>query len=656
MKTKKRILSTALAVLLGVSAVLPTANVFAEPGGGGRSFNGPYYPKTNAPYTFNLSNHHTKADYDAGKKLTGAKYDLNLIGDMSITGAIVPINGGEAILTKATIDEVNKKELNAPGRYELIQVERPFGYLLGQGTDENGNALKKVVVDFPIIDEKGQIAEKQVYNIAPKFTKVEKDFNLKKLGDNEKALADVEFKLYALGLAEEGKYNELYGSKITKTKKFSENKANLLVATGKSGADGKVIWNNGGGLKLAEGSYYLEESAVPEKSYKNQAFFVTLKAKEGKERTAESLDDFEFVITRANTEKTVVATEANGEVVLHNYKAPTPGNGDGTTGSAEFSKKVVNVAENTTVQEGQNYSSEATLTTKDHAQFKINFTIPKDAKAYDYLAYVDELNAAYTLVESSVVVKAGTETNPSWIKVTKSANNLTLTPIATEADAKNVIEGQEVTVEFVVKVNRDIAVHGSTINNGLRVDYGYPTNNPTIDPNGNDPAPNPEDKPGTDNKTEKLDPKDETKTPIINSKTTIRTKDIKTKEDIANGTFIIEKKDEKGNYKKVDITPEIKTDENGVVVIEDLPTGDYRIVNTKAPDGYKRKAAPQEFSIKPEDGKKTIENERIFYYDKDDTVGLLPSTGTLGTLPYLLSATLLLGVFVALRKRNAEER
>lgn len=648
MKNKKRILSAALAVLMGVSAVLPTANVFAAPN---------YYPSTNAPYKFNLSNHHTKADYDAGKKLTGAKYDLKMVGKMLNTGAMEEVNPATSELTKATIDEVNKKELNTPGRYELTQVERPFGYLLGQGTDVDGKALDKVVVDFPVIDDKGQISKTQVYNIAPKFTKVEKEFSFTKLGHQKKALKDVGFNLYALNLAEEGRYKELYGSKIPENSTFSNVKSNILVASGKTGKDGKIVWDQGT-VKLAEGSYFLEESSVPT-GYRKQNFFVTLRAKAGLERTAAKIEDFEFVITKTNADKTVVSTDSSDAasgLSITNYNTPTPGNGDGTSGGAEFSKKIANIGDKTTVQENQDYKAEVVLKAKDHAQFQIKFTTPEDAKSYAALSYTDSLRSEYTLLKDSVVVKAGTETNPSWVKVDKQDKQLKLTLIETAADAQNVKENQEVIVEFVVKVNRDVATHGSKVDNGLVCDWSTPLDNPKVNPNGNDPDPDPNENPETPNGNVDIPDKDKPKAEIINSKTTIRTKDSQTKKDIANGTFVIEKKDNQGNYKKVDITPEIKTDKNGVVVIEDLPTGDYRIVNTKAPDEYKRKAAPQEFSIKPEDGKKTIENERIFYYDKNDKVGILPSTGTLGTLPYLLSATLLLGVFVALRKRNAEER
>lgn len=647
MKNKKRILSAALAVLLGVSTVLPTANVFAANN---------YYPSDSAPYKFNLSNHHTKADFDGGKKITGAKYDLKLVGKMLKTGAIEP---GDAVseLTKATIDEVNQKELNTPGRYELTQVERPFGYLLGQGTDADGKALDKVVVDFPVIDDQGQISKTQVYNIAPKFNKVEKDFSFTKLGHQKKALKDVGFNLYALNLAEEGKYKELYGAKIPENSTFSNVKSNILVASGKTGEDGKIVWNQGT-VKLAEGSYFLEESSVPD-GYRKQNFFVTLKAKAGLERTAAKIEDFEFVITKTNADKTVVSTDSSDAasgLSITNYNTPTPGNGDGTSGGAEFSKKIANIGDKTTVQENQDYKAEVVLKAKDHAQFQIKFTTPEDAKSYAALSYTDSLRSEYTLLKDSVVVKAGNETNPSWVKVDKQDKQLKLTLIETAADAQNVKENQEVIVEFVVKVNRDVATHGSKVDNGLVCAWSTPLDNPKVNPNGNDPDPNPGDKPESPQGNTPIPEKDKPKAEIINSKTVINAKDLKDKTPV-DGSFVIEKKNpENGKWEKVKDVPEITTT-GGTATIEDLPSGEYRIVNTKVPTGYpNKKPVPQTFEIKEDPSKKTIENERTFYFDKDGKVGILPSTGTLGTLPYLLSATLLLGVFVALRKRNAEER
>ena len=635
-KKKNRLLSAALAVVLGVGTLLPVANVFAQE----------YYPATNTPYKFHLANYATPG----GPELVGAKYDLKQTGKMLKTGSIEAMDPSD-ILTKAEIADVNKKEINDPGRYELIQVERPHGYLLGQGFEdkEMKKPLTKVVVDFPKIGDDGQIAKDQVYNVEPKFEKAQKEFNLTKTGDDGKALAGVEFNVYALKYAADNEYKAQFG--IPEGKAFSDKevKDKIRVATGTSDSNGKVAWN-GGKLILREGSYYLEESNVPE-GYGRRGYFLTLAAKEGKDLTAATPEDFEFKITNAYAGSKTVATEKDGVVTLKNYQVP---NGKG--GDAKMTKAIANIGEATEVQDNVKYDKIATLKAKEHGQFKINFKTPRNLEDYKALSYEDTLRAEYKLVANSIKVKAGEEVNPAWVKVTTAGQNITIT-IVDEKEATTAAKaGTEVIVEFVVSVNRDVAVHGSDVDNGLKAIYKLKDSEPVVDPNGNDPTPDP-NKPVDPKPTPNEIPDTEKpKAHIINTVTTIYSKDKTSKDPVDGAKFIIEKKDPNGDWKKVE-TPELKTIK-GKTSVEDLDPGDYRIVNTTPADGYKKKGVPQEFNIpeKPaNDTDKTIVTEKTFYYDKDDKAGLLPSTGTLGMIPYVALAGVLVGVFMVLRKRKETE-
>lgn len=43
------------------------------------------------------------------------------------------------------------------------------------------------------------------------------------------------------------------------------------------------------------------------------------------------------------------------------------------------------------------------------------------------------------------------------------------------------------------------------------------------------------------------------------------------------------------------------TDENGLLLIESLPTGDYSLVEVKAPEGYQLDSTPESFKIIPQE-------------------------------------------------------
>lgn len=72
--------------------------------------------------------------------------------------------------------------------------------------------------------------------------------------------------------------------------------------------------------------------------------------------------------------------------------------------------------------------------------------------------------------------------------------------------------------------------------------------------------------------------------------------------------------DEKGAYFWKEFKTNLSSDENGQIVITDMPQGDYRLVETQAPEGFIRLTEPVEFSIT---GAGTVKLEGGIY-QKDD--------------------------------------
>ncbi len=663
-KLKKTILSTSLALLIGASALIPSG-VFAELGGGsGLGNDNKYYPVVNAPYKFQLANYGKKYDNEEDynkdeNKLKGAKYKINEVGKMLKTGEIEK-NAEPKKIFEGSIDGVNSHEIKAPGRYELIQVERPHGYLLGQGKDEHGKALEKVIVDFPVINENGQIAsaDKQFYKVAPKFEKVEKEFNLKKLGDDGKALKDVEFKLSALFFAEEGALKKYY----------TEHTKSNVIATGISGEDGTVKWNTAG-LKLVEGKYLLEETKVPE-GYAKRNFIVTLGAKAGKELTATSKEDFEFKIERANG-KVVngldLGKENGGLVELNNYNAPTPKENGKNKGTAEVSKEIANIGTETKVSDNLTFAKKINLRTTENAQYKISFGIPKDILAYKDFSLKEQIPEGLKLVDNSEIRVTGTDSNNSpltnvdWVKYSNSENTITI-EVMKNGEGPGVVPGAKINVEFIVSVDRNKVTHGGEILNNVTTDYdpGEKTPNFKCEDKGACGTENPLD-PSNTSDVKKPSPQsipdnDQPKAVITKTTTTVRAQDavenktglsgVSYKVQVKDGDSWVDAKNENGEV--VTVT----TKDNGEVEIIDLPNGDYKIINTNIPTGYHKKGLPQEFKIKQD----TPDNKITFNYDKsDEKVGILPSTGTLGMVPFALAGIALVGAFISLNKKKEEK-
>lgn len=115
-------------------------------------------------------------------------------------------------------------------------------------------------------------------------------------------------------------------------------------------------------------------------------------------------------------------------------------------------------------------------------------------------------------------------------------------------------------------------------------------------------------------------------------------------------------KDEKGYYYWFTVGEET-TDQTGQLQFSGLVVGDYRITETKAPDGYQLLAAPVTFSLPfVDDGEfdwnPVLDVEFSF---EDLPVYRVPASGGLGTWPFYIAGLLIAGLGVVLiRNRKSK--
>lgn len=92
------------------------------------------------------------------------------------------------------------------------------------------------------------------------------------------------------------------------------------------------------------------------------------------------------------------------------------------------------------------------------------------------------------------------------------------------------------------------------------------------------------------------------------------------------------------------------TDENGKLLFDDIPLGDYKLVETKAPEGYNLLTSPLDIKI--------VDAGQVLAFEVENTkTGWdLPNTGGMGTiLFYAVGALLMIGAALFLRrKRNTD--
>ncbi len=306
----------------------------------------------------------------------------------------------------------------------------------------------------------------------------------------------------------------------------------------------------------------------------------------------------------------------------------------------------------------------------DDVPFQLNATISskyldfvKNGQSYQ-LIFNDTLSKGLTLNEDSVTVKIDDEEITSGYELNPGPENSgitfqvvfsDLTDIKDDKGEDMIKPGSIVSVEYTAKLNEEAVIGSAGNPNELTVTFSDDSYN------------------GESTETTTPD-----KVIVFTYKTIVNKVD-ENNNPLAGAEFSLEKKDATGNYVAVDEKKLTLSEDKTRFTFAGLDDGDYRLVETKAPVGYK-KAEPIEFTITADHEVESDTPQLIsinggegFTTDVADGSlttdvvnnlgeggsGQLPETGGMGTtLFYVIGAVLVLGAAVLLisrRRMNAEK-
>lgn len=250
----KRGLASAMLVATLATQVAPLATVSAEQLKYEHGSEDVYKTIDTAQYRINVAPMMGSGVGDATVNPQGGTYSVEQIAEYTRTGERIPVTGTAQILNLKP-SEVNDILLSGDGEYKITPVERVPGYLNDLGAtsklDAEGNPedLEEpsghYIYAFPLIDA-GVPSKDQLVDFQPKLDEALATLEVEKIGDDQSTpLAGIGFTVYKTFDA--------------KTQVNSESNP-VRVATGKTDSRGKVSFEN-----LIEGSYYFveEDATIP---------------------------------------------------------------------------------------------------------------------------------------------------------------------------------------------------------------------------------------------------------------------------------------------------------------------------------------------------------------------------------------------------------
>ena len=333
-------------------------------------------------------------------------------------------------------------------------------------------------------------------------------------------------------------------------------------------------------------------------------------------------------------------------------------------------KKVKDTNDSTGVTSGWQDSADYDI--GDSVPFQLKATLADNVSAYTTYKVVfhDTLSKGLTYNNDAKVYIGGTKTDGFTVTSTVNADGTTtLTVSCDDVKALGAGNSSVITVEYTATLN-DNAVLGSAGNsNKVKLEY---SNNPNKSEAGNNETGNtPEDTVIVFTYKTVINKVDGDKNPLTGAEFTLEKKVLKTPANGENGT--------EAEYEWKTITV-VKNEEGTIFTFSGLDDGEYRLTETKTPDGY-NSIDVINFTITAEHEIES-DNPALTSLNGDVTTGeitftsnttdgslstdvvnkagaTLPSTGGMGTtIFYVLGSVLLVGAAVLLitKKRMSAEK
>ena len=406
-------------------------------------------------------------------------------------------------------------------------------------------------------------------------------------------------------------------------------------------------------------------------------------------------------IARPNQDSTKY--EAKFEGLSYGYYVVSPQ--DGSTGNNKrgTAAMLVNVkqakteaqlkseyptVDKTVADDDQNGGSDAQI--GDKLKFTLTSKVP-DLGEYEYFnfRFVDTLSKGLTLDESSIVVKIGEKTltlsndnlatgqytvKTEEVAEPQGATKLTITlkdlvKLAKENSFTDIAAGDAITVTYSAALNKDAAVGtdpDANNTNSAKVEWGTKSES-DYDSSSK------EDKTHTyafDFKIKKIDDTAPTANPLTDAEFQIKKSGESAPMDLA---VVSEGSETAPLIVRPAISPdddaaaktEVATPKSGLIAFQGFDAGTYKLVETKAPDGYNKLKDEIAVVITPtykqDDG--TLQSYEVTFDAQKPTDGIfvivnkkgieLPGTGGMGTILFTLVGAAAIGYGVY-RKRTAK--
>ena len=294
----------------------------------------------------------------------GGQYVVKQVEQYDSGGRDTKVEGKEVALNISK-DDKNKFILNSDGMYEIRNTKRIPGFFIDTTTYK---------YEVPLI-ENGNVQEEQVINFQPKITPVLGDVEITKVGETGEPLQGSVIKLYQTYDTTTGEGTKLsLGTSLASLVNISvgrieddDKPKGVEVATLTTGKDGKVKFTN-----LREGQYYFQEDS----------------AVEG------------YALNRKRVEFEV-STDDTGQIVV------VRGIGDNIlTGDKQniVSYKRASFENYATADKGEKGKQGSNVSTDSIISYTTDVTLPKDIGQYKEFKLESTLPDTLEILEDSVIV------------------------------------------------------------------------------------------------------------------------------------------------------------------------------------------------------------------------------------------------------------